>query len=119
MEVKLNIVLLGKWLTLFVGLLYFFNPILNYTYEFQFFVKATSFYSGVALFYMFYELAKASKYTYFFKGFFLVAIMILNNPFFVIHLGSQSAWIAPNILSGLYFIYIYHGLTLLKTNKPN
>lgn len=117
MNVKIEVVLIGKWLTLAVGLLYFFNPILNYSYEFQFFVKATSFYAGSLLFFIFYQLSKITTFPYFFKGLFLLAIMILNNPFFVIHLGSANAWTAPNILTGLYFIFIYQQLTLLKVNK--
>ena len=117
METKLDLLKLGKWLTLSVGLLYFFNPILNYSYEFQFFVKATSFYGGVILFFIFYQLSKSIHYPYVLKGFLLISIMILNNPFFVIHLGSSSAWIAPNILTGLYFIFIYNGLTLLKRKE--
>jgi hypothetical protein len=107
MTKKVNLLTNSKNSSLFLGFLHLLNAAFTFGYEQQFFLRSITSFVIVLLMYVLANMSKVDKSHHEGKMFLLALILILYNPIIPVHLGSASAWLAPNIFSGAYFLLVY------------
>lgn len=121
MTIKVNLLFYSKYFSSILGLLHLLNAAFTFGYEQQFFLRSVTLFVVLMLIYVLANMNKVDKSQHGGKIFLLVLVLILYNPIIPVHLGSSSAWLAPNIFSGAYFllIYFYFDKLIEKLKKSN
>lgn len=123
MSQEFDLLKISKISLILLGISHLFNAAFTFGYEQQFFLRSITLFILIFVVYVLSNLNKVDNSTHEGKMVFVFLILFIYNPIIPIHLGSSEAWLAPNILSGLYLLYLFLFFDKLieklkKSNKP-
>jgi hypothetical protein len=124
MSQEFDLLKISKYSLIILGISHLLNAAFTFGYEQQFFLRAITFLILILVWYVLSNMKKVDNSGHEVKMVFIFIILFIYNPIIPVHFGSREAWLAPNILSGLYLLYLFFFFDKLieklkKSNKPN